>query len=177
MATGAPVPGSTRRSWWAWTIATFFGAGFLRPGPGTYGSFAATLIWFVVARHVPVHLLPWFTLGMASLATAVGIPAATRVAQESGRKDPQIVVIDEVAGQWLTLTFCLPAMPLALTGLLCFRIFDILKPPPVRQLERLPAGTGIVVDDLAAGVYALLLQVLLQHLLLVQQLLHHGVHR
>ncbi len=175
MASGVTATSGKSRSWWAWAIATFFGAGFLRPGPGTYGSLAATLVWFVVARHVPVHLLPWVTLGMAAAATAIGIPAATRVAQESGRKDPQIVVIDEVAGQWLTLTFCLPAMPLALLGLVCFRIFDILKPPPVRQMERLPAGTGIVVDDLAAGVYALLLQVVLQHLLLVQQLLHHGV--
>lgn len=172
-----PAASGIRRTLWAWAVGTFFGAGFLRPGPGTYGSVAATLIWFVVARHVPLHLLPWITLLMATLATAIGIPAATRVAQESGRKDPQIVVIDEVAGQWLTLTLCLPVMPLALIGLLCFRMFDILKPPPVRQLERLPAGTGIVVDDLAAGVYALLLQFVVQHLLLVQHLLHHGVHR
>lgn len=156
-------------------MGTFFGSGLLKPGPGTYGSLMATLVWIVVARHTPLHLLPWVTLGMAALATAVGIPAATRVARESGRKDPQMVVIDEVAGQWLTLTFCLPSMPLALVGLLCFRIVDIYKPPPVRQLERLPEGLGIVVDDLAAGVYALILHTVLQHILLVRQLMHAGV--
>lgn len=165
-----------RRTWWAWAVATFLGAGFLKPGPGTYGSVAAVLVWFVVARHTPAHLLPWVTLLMAAVATAIGIPAATLVARESGRKDPQIVVIDEVAGQWLTLTFCLPAMPFALLGLVAFRIFDILKPPPVRQFERLPEGLGIVVDDLMAGVYALILQVLLQQALIVQQLMHRAAH-
>lgn len=160
------------RTWWAWAVATFFGAGLLRPGPGTYGSIAAVAIWFLVARHTPAHLLPWVTLLMAAAATAVGVPAATRVSRESGRKDPQIVVIDEVAGQWLTLTFCLPAMPFALLGLIAFRIFDIFKPPPVRQLERLPEGLGIVADDLMAGVYALILQVVLQQALIVQQLVH-----
>ena len=158
-------------------MATVFGAGYLQPGPGTYGSIVAVLIWFVIARHVPFHWLPWVTLGMAAAATAIGIPAATRVARESSRKDPQIVVIDEVAGQWLTLTLCLPTMPFALIGLLCFRLFDILKPPPIRRLERLPEGTGIVVDDLAAGVYAFILQTVIQLIFMVMQLLRlHGSH-
>ncbi len=158
---------------WAWAIGTFFGAGFLKPGPGTYGSVVATLVWFVVARRVPVHLLPLVTLGMAAMATAIGIPAATRVARESGRKDPQIVVIDEVAGQWLALTLCLPQMSFALLGLIAFRVLDIWKPWPVRRLEQLPAGTGIVVDDLAAGVYALVVQAALQQVFLVQWLARH----
>jgi phosphatidylglycerophosphatase A len=161
---------------WAWAIGTFFGAGFLKPGPGTYGSIAAMLVWFVVARHVPLHLLPLITLAMAAAATAVGIPAATRVANESGRKDPQIVVIDEVAGQLLALTLCLPQMPFAILGLIAFRVFDIWKPWPIRRLEQLPAGTGIVVDDLAAGVYALIAQVVLQQVFLVQWLARHTVH-
>ena len=161
---------------WAWAIGTFFGAGFLSPGPGTYGSVAATLIWFVVARHVPLHLLPLVTLAMAMAATAIGIPAATRIARESGRKDPQIVVIDEVAGQWLALTLCLPQMPFALLGLIAFRVFDIWKPWPVRRLESLPAGTGIVVDDLAAGVYALIVQTVLQQIFLVEMLARHAAH-
>ncbi len=154
------LPG-VHRTRWAWIIGTFFGAGLLKPGPGTYGSIAATVIWFFVMRHVPTHLAPWITLGMAAAATLVGIPAATRVARESGRKDPQIVVIDEVAGQWLALTLAPPSLPYALLALVLFRAFDILKPPPVRQLERLPEGTGIVVDDLAAGLYALLVYFLI----------------
>ncbi len=149
------LPG-VHRTRWAWIVATFFGAGLLKPGPGTYGSIAATVVWFVTVRHVPPQLAPWVTLAMAAAATLIGIPAATRVARESGRKDPQIVVIDEVAGQWLALTLAPPSLPYALLALILFRVFDILKPPPVRALEQLPEGTGIVFDDLAAGLYALL---------------------
>ena len=81
----------------------------------------------------------------------------------SGGKDPQFVVIDEVAGQLIALI----AVPLAwktfLAGFILFRVFDIIKPPPVRQLERLPEGTGIVLDDVAAGIYALIvMQILLR---------------
>ncbi|ADV83890.1 phosphatidylglycerophosphatase A family protein [Terriglobus saanensis] len=155
--------GGVHRTRWAWLVGTFFGAGLLKPGPGTYGSIAATLIWYAVARSVhPLHLVA-ITLVMALAATLIGIPAATRVAVESGRKDPQIVVIDEVAGQWLALALMPPRWEYALLGLLLFRLFDITKPPPVRQLERLPQGTGIVVDDLAAGAYALIVATIVLH--------------
>jgi len=78
-------------------------------------------------------------------------------------KDPQFVVIDEVAGQWVTLLFSPVTWKTVLAGFILFRAFDIVKPPPVRQLERLPEGTGIVVDDVAAGIYALLALQLLRH--------------
>ena len=155
------------RTRWAWIAGTVFGAGLLKPGPGTYGSIVATLVWWIVAHRVSFHVLPWVTLGMAAAATLIGIPAATRVARESGRKDPQIVVIDEVAGQWLALTLAVPTVPYTLLALVLFRFFDILKPPPVRQLERLPEGTGIILDDLAAGLYALLLGTFLLQPLLI----------
>jgi phosphatidylglycerophosphatase A len=100
---------------------------------------------------------------MAAIAVALGISAATRVARASGVKDPQFVVIDEVAGQWITLLFAPVAWKTMLAGFILFRGFDIVKPPPVRQLERLPEGTGIVVDDVAAGVYALAVLQLLIH--------------
>jgi len=93
----------------------------------------------------------------------IGIPSATLAARASGTKDPQFVVIDEVAGQLIALI----AVPLGwktfLTGFILFRVFDIIKPPPVRQLERLPEGTGIVLDDVAAGIFALLGMHLLLH--------------
>jgi phosphatidylglycerophosphatase A len=102
-------------------------------------------------------------VALAIVVTLIGIPAATQVARASGKKDPSFVVIDEVAGQLIALI----AVPLAwktfLAGFILFRVFDILKPPPVRQLERLPKGTGIVLDDVAAGIYALVVMQLLLH--------------
>lgn len=148
---------------WATLTATFFGAGRLRPGPGTWGSAAAVLIWAAVWRWVPTQA-DWIVLaGLALLAILVGIPAATRFARASQLKDPQSVVIDEVAGQWITLLFAPVSWKTLLLGFILFRAFDILKPPPVRQLECLPEGTGIVMDDVAAGLYALLVMQLVLH--------------
>jgi phosphatidylglycerophosphatase A len=102
-------------------------------------------------------------LALALIAIAAGIPAATQVARASGIKDPQFVVIDEVAGQWVTLLFAPVTWKTVAVGFILFRGFDIVKPPPVRQLERLPEGTGIVIDDVMAGVYALAVMQLLLH--------------
>jgi len=142
---------------WAWTVATFFGAGLGKPGPGTYGSVAAVLLWGAfawLARPTPHTLLIAMLAGIA-LSLILGVPAATIAARESGRHDPGFVVIDEVAGQWITLLFSPPDWQHALIALALFRLFDITKPFPVRRLERLPAGWGIVFDDVAAGLYAL----------------------
>jgi phosphatidylglycerophosphatase A len=87
--------------------------------------------------------------------TLIGIPAATQVARGSARKDPQFVVIDEVAGQLVALIGVPLAWKSFLATFILFRVFDIVKPPPVRQLEALPEGAGIVLDDVAAGLYAL----------------------
>ena len=105
---------------------------------------------------------------LIALVVAIGIPAATLEARGCGKKDPSHVVIDEVAGQLLTLVTCPIVWPALLAGFILFRAFDIVKPPPVRALERLPEGTGIVVDDLGAGIYALIV---------LQLLLHFGVIR
>ena len=142
---------------WAWTLSTFFGAGYLKPGPGTYGSIAAVLLWYAVNRifpETPLHTA-LHTLLAAILVTLIGIRASTIVARESARKDPQFVVIDEVAGLWIALLFCPPNWIHGLICLVLFRLFDITKPFPVRQLEKLPEGWGIVFDDVAAGLYAL----------------------
>ncbi len=150
---------SERKTVWAWTAATFFGAGLGKPGPGTWGSVAAVLIWFAVGRipGLSTVSLSWMTAVGAFLAILVGIPAATVVARESGRKDPGHVVIDEVAGQWIALIGSMAEWRQALLALVLFRIFDIVKPWPARQLETLPRGWGIVFDDVAAGLYAWLL--------------------
>ena len=143
--------------------ATFFGIGWLHPGPGTWGSAATVLLWAVLAHALnPALRLP-LAVALAVLAVLVGIPAATRVAHASAAKDPQFVVIDEVAGQLIALISVPLAWKTFLAGFILFRVFDILKPPPVRQLERLREGAGIVLDDVAAGLYALGVMQLLLH--------------
>ncbi len=142
---------------WAWTIATFFGAGFGKPGPGTWGSVGALLVWAAFAwglKPPPLTLLLVLLAGIA-LTLLLGIPASTIVARESGRHDPQFVVIDEVAGQWIALIGSRADWRHALIALVLFRLFDITKPFPIRQLEKLPEGWGIVLDDVGAGLYAL----------------------
>jgi phosphatidylglycerophosphatase A len=154
MTTNSP---SKEKTLWAWTIATFFGAGLGKPGPGTWGSIGALLVWAAFAwgiHPVPQTLLIALLAGIA-LTLLVGIPAATIVARESGRHDPQFVVIDEVAGQWIALIGSHANWRHALIALVLFRLFDITKPFPVRQLEKLPEGWGIVLDDVGAGLYAL----------------------
>lgn len=155
-----------KRSLWAWTIGTFFGAGFGRPGPGTYGSIAAVLLWYGALHLVPLAdgSRAAATLLAALIVTLIGIPAATIVAREYGRKDPSIVVVDEVAGQLIALTLMRPDWQHAVLALVLFRLFDITKPWPIRRLEALPEGTGIMLDDVAAGVLALLVAMLLQQL-------------
>jgi phosphatidylglycerophosphatase A len=147
-------------------VATFFGAGHLRPGPGTWGSLAALALWSGGARLISE---PWrvpAALAVVAVTLLLGIPAASLIAREKGDNDPSCVVIDEVSGQ--TLAFV--AVPLHWNSLLAafilFRAFDILKPPPVRQLERIPGGAGIMLDDIGAGLLALAV---------VQLLLHFGI--
>lgn len=161
------IPPGLQKTRWAWLVGTFFGAGYLKPGPGSYGSAAACVLWLVAGWvvHHDTQTLTLITLVGVVLATAIGIPAATRVAREAGRPDPGFVVIDEVAGQWLALVLMPPLWPNALLAFILFRFFDILKPWPIRRLEALPEGTGIMVDDLGAGLIALGLGQLALHLL------------
>ncbi len=153
----APPVQTMRKTLWAWAVATLFGIGGLRPGPGTWASVAAVLLWAFAARavHLAPHALLLALIAGIALALALGIPASTIAARESGIEDPGFVVIDEVIGQWIALLFCPADWAHALIALVLFRLFDIFKPPPARQLERLPAGWGIVFDDVAAGLYAL----------------------
>lgn len=154
---------STRGPIWAWLTGTFFGIGTMKPGPGTWGSTATVLLWAAIAYYTPVLFRLPLIVALAAVAVLLGIPAATQVARALGKKDPQIVVIDEVAGQLITLVGAPLGWKPFLAGLILFRAFDMTKPWPVRNLERLPEGTGIVMDDVAAGVYALIIMQLLMH--------------
>lgn len=146
-------------------FACGLGSGWLRPGPGTWGSVAAFLL--------SLCLLPltWPTqisiLSIATfLVTCAGVPVSGRAAQILGKDDPSEVVIDEFAGTWLAQVLSLGALltftgrtfslwqtlTIWLSALVFFRVFDIWKPWPVSRLEHLPGGLGIMADDVAAGV-------------------------
>lgn len=154
-----------KKTFWAWTLATAFGAGFGKPGPGTWGSAVAVIVWLVVGAltHASRAAMGWGTLAAIIVVTLIGIPAATRVEQEAGRHDPGFVVLDEVVGQWTVLIGCTINWPHAVVGFVLFRLFDITKPWPVRKLEKLPGGTGIMLDDVAAGVLGLIVMQILLH--------------
>lgn len=136
-------------------IATWFGLGYVPKGPGTAGSVGGMLIAWVLHEYAGAGPMTFAVLGI--VLCIPGIWAAGVVAKELGREDPQIVVVDEVVGQWITLAGASHLNWKSwLAALALFRLFDIWKPAPVRQLERLPGGVGIVADDAMAGVYAAL---------------------
>lgn len=136
-------------------IATWFGCGYFPVGPGTVGSAAAVLLAWLANRY-------WgfdgWQIGLAGLLMfAPAVWASSIAAESSGRKDPGLVVVDEVVGQWITLAGATAINTRALLlGFCLFRILDIWKPAPARRFEKLPGGLGIVADDAMAGVYGAL---------------------
>jgi phosphatidylglycerophosphatase A len=124
------------------------------PGmPGTYASLATTLAFYLIYR-ISFRILPELHLSAICLITAAGIVVSERVSRSLGQEDPRVVVIDEVAGQLMALLL-LPINFLNLAaGTFLFRLFDIWKPYPIRKLELLKNGVGIMADDLLAGAYA-----------------------
>ena len=151
---------------WPRWIVTFGGAGLSPVAPGTAGSIAATFV--LLLAYQPIYhanpsqaALGFAVLLLAGLALsgALCVALGRWTADHFGRKDPGACVLDEAAGICLTALFC-PIYPAwhearaLLVALVCFRIFDVLKPPPARRLERLPEGWGILMDDLMAGLYA-----------------------
>jgi phosphatidylglycerophosphatase A len=165
MTTTASAPETrpiARQTAWAWAIGTFFGMGKLKPGSGTWASLATVLLWRAFAPFAAGHQVE-VAIAAAALVAVVGIPASTRVARESGIKDPGFVVIDEVAGQLIALIGAPLNWKTLLAGLILFRVFDIVKPPPLRRLEDVPEGAGIMLDDVGAGLYALAVLQALRH--------------
>lgn len=161
---GASLPwgGVFRAAPAATILATWFGAGFLPVAPGTWGSLLA--IPFIEGSFRLGGLAG--LVGFAALASVAGIPAAGAVARLRAEKDPSEVVIDEVAGQAIAL---LPVYALArassparfwlLAGIafLLFRVVDVVKPGPVGRAEKLPAGLGVMADDLLGGFFVAIL--------------------
>jgi phosphatidylglycerophosphatase A len=155
---------ASNRTRWAWLVATFFGIGDLKPGPGTWASAATVLLWWLLATKVLASQQWIACIVLSVLVTAIGIRASTIVANESEAHDPGFVVIDEVAGQLIAMIAVPAVWKYLLLSLILFRAFDITKPPPLRRLERLPEGTGIMLDDVGAGIYSLILMQVAVHL-------------
>jgi phosphatidylglycerophosphatase A len=136
-------------------IATWFGCGHAPVAPGTAGSLGALAVAFLLSAWADWHPLLFGALAVAM--TPVSVWAATVAARESKKKDPGFVVIDEVLGQWITLAGATSLSAFAwVAAFALFRAFDIWKPWPLRRLEALPEGLGIVADDIGAGVYGAL---------------------
>jgi phosphatidylglycerophosphatase A len=151
-------------------IVTFFGTGLSTVAPGTVGSLAASALLYAVLVFAHPTWWEWQAILAVCLAVScvLAISLGNWAVGHFWRKDPQPFVLDEVAGICLTnlLLPVLPGWQFAVTPLLAFaafRLFDVTKPPPARQLEKLPAGWGILCDDLAAAIYAnILCQILCQ---------------
>jgi phosphatidylglycerophosphatase A len=135
-------------------IAFGCGSGLVRPAPGTWGTLAA---WFAFAA-----LDPWFDetawIVVIGLTTLVGAWAAERTGRTLGQADHGAIVIDEIVAFWLVLLVLPPSLTAQALGFLMFRLFDILKPPPIRYVDRrFKGGIGVMADDLIAAFYTLLL--------------------
>ena len=145
---------------WRWWIVTFFGAGRSPVAPGTAGSLAAALVaWGLLLGDV--RGVFWWLLGLTALAALFNVALGAWIEEHFGGKDPGAVVIDECAGQWISL------LPIAgfgeshwswfLAAFLLFRVFDIFKPFGARRLEKLPRGWGVLLDDVLSGIYVAML--------------------
>jgi len=136
-------------------LATWFGCGYFPGAPGTVGSAAALAMAWLLVRYAGWR--PWHFAALALLMLPLAIWAAGVTARKLGIRDPGVVVVDEVVGQWITLAGGGALSWKSLLGaFLLFRLFDVWKPAPVRRLESLPGGAGIVADDVMAGLYAAL---------------------
>lgn len=130
-------------------LATGLGTGFSPLAPGTAGSILAVLVLYFVPPFSP-----WLLLAILFVLFWIGVYTGGELEKELG-EDPSKVVIDEVVGMGISLLFVPHDWRLFLIAFALFRLFDILKPPPIDQSQQLPGGLGIMIDDVLAGIYAL----------------------
>jgi phosphatidylglycerophosphatase A len=145
----------------AYTLATGFGAGFAPGAPGTFGAIEGVVVFLAfIALSSRLSLSPTWSFALLAIINvvlfAVGVWSSNRACEIIGVKDPSQIVIDEVSGQLIGLTPLAGSVSVAgvIAAFVLFRLFDILKPYPIRKLEALPAGFGVMSDDALAGVYA-----------------------
>ncbi len=129
-------------------VASCFYLGYIPFASGTFGSLFGLAVYFLIFQNSPIYLV------VTLLFIALGFLTAAKAEIISGRKDPKEIVIDEAAGILVALLFIPPKMFYLVAGFLLFRFFDIVKPFPLRKLEKLGGASGIMIDDLGAAVYA-----------------------
>lgn len=146
-----PLPPETAMcDWFVW-LATWFGAGRLRPAPGTIGTIAALPVGYLIS-----YFFGWVVLALSALALLlIGIVAADRYGKKSGEPDDQSIVIDEVVGVWIAAIPAENYMSCWIAAFVLFRLFDIYKPWPASRYDRLKrGGIDVMLDDVIAGLYA-----------------------
>ena len=146
------LPRPTRPPVWhpAALVATVGGVGYLPKAPGTWASAAAVILAIGLDQAGG-----WLAIAIAAAAaTVLGLVAVHVYLRQSALADPPEIVIDELAGQWLTLAFLPFGVVGCVLGFLAFRIFDIVKPWPIPWVEQRSGAWGVVLDDLMAGLYA-----------------------
>ena len=146
----------------AYALATGLGAGFTPIAPGTAGALEGVAIYLAIhALHLGQSASLFVLAVINVILFALGVWASNRTCAMTGVKDPRLIVIDEVSGQLISLTplVLLPSFSVkaVVIGFLLFRLFDIYKPYPIRKLERLHGGLGVMADDALAGIYAAML--------------------
>jgi phosphatidylglycerophosphatase A len=150
-----------------WIIATWFGSGLLPKAPGTWGSLAAIPFAYIMS----VYTCPYVLISGTVALFFIGIWASDKIEESAQKKDPGFIVVDEVVGQWIALlplpflysildhsSFYFFSAPVAVLAFIAFRIFDIWKPWPVSYADKnVHGGYGIMLDDVIAGMYALII--------------------
>ncbi len=146
-------------------LATGFFSGYARFASGTAGTLVALVLYAFLFRAFPLLSHPGIAILAALALTGFSIFIANQALElglfELG-EDPGEIVIDEFAGAFVALIGTSGDLRAFITAFILFRFFDILKPPPIKRLEKLPRGTGIVLDDVGAGVYASIIAIILE---------------
>ena len=134
-------------------IATCFKVGYLPLAPGTWGSAFAILLWWMLLKDLNAYVFGVIII----IFLLIGIVVSNIIIDQSGNHDPSYIIIDELVGQWLALLFLPEGFFNIAIAFILFRFFDIIKPWPIRLIEKLPKGLGVMSDDLTAGLITLVL--------------------
>ena len=152
---------------WSVLIGTGFGAGFSPVAPGTVGALLASIIWLILYLFIPFPFISYVTIALVIVFTIAGICSADKLERFWG-EDPSRVVADEMVGVWIPML----AVPVnedwywyVIAAFVLFRLFDIVKPLGIREMENLRGGVGVMMDDVLAGVYSLLLLLIVRWLI------------